>query len=763
MVSKRDVVKAFERVIKSDDVLKSHCFAFFIDGLDEFQSTVQDDHRDLVRLLCQWAASESGNIKICVSSREYPVFMDGFTPTLRIRFHDLTRRDMDTYIRDKLAHASAEESFETLVSLIMRKADGVFLWVALVVKSLREGLENGLSCSDLMHEVDILPDQLESLYRHILASLGKSARRKAYRTFAMVMELKKWNYRMSLLAYSFLEEYDDGKSFFMRENNGFPINSLIGDRGKERVQSTSRRLAGWCKGLVEPYKKPIWVSNPRDAATGKQDESPCIAAWREWSMELDFAHRSVSDFLEYDDVQRDMQLNLTRFDPVDAVLNLILSDILFESSTSIYNTSRSGITQNTSGRIIDHYGLSREPFTYFNRVRGLLAAAKPSDQMTSRTLLSITYYLEDGSFVSFPRAEFVVKPAKALEERSSSRRREHYVSDPLHTLTLRSLCDYPLWLIANNPSHSEQPSTIVSLACLLLDEEFGCDRLERLLVLEALFEQGWVSPDTITDCRLTRYRGWWSQEFGDHSNLSLWQHFLMKMLSVRYFEVPEQSIDSIYHEHYFEVRPQYDARLLYLFLQFKQDPEFSFEIRMDEETPPWRRDFVLHFGEHSPVVKMQIGDQARIGRHLYRRNWEEKEIGLPLADGVPARRHISLREFIEHSFFDNKTELLKMLDQNSEKNAHNEKETATTAPTVEKDDYMGGQTKSGYDGIQTRSANRLLEPRAINNLELHLDTVSPWARVSLNNEYVRYAAAVLTGEPLSSCEPANTDTTMRKD
>ncbi|KAH8759890.1 hypothetical protein F5883DRAFT_647788 [Diaporthe sp. PMI_573] len=486
-VSNRDIIQAFERVVQSADVLKSHCFAFFIDGLDEFQSTVQDDHRDLVRLLCQWAASGSGNIKICVSSREYPAFMDGFKPTLRIRFHDLTRRDMDTYIRDKLAHASAEENFESLVSLIMNKADGVFLWVALVVKSLREGLENGLTCSDLTREVDILPDQLESLYRHILASLGKSARRKAYQTFAMVTELKKQNYRMSLLAYSFFEEYEAGRSFFMKEHNVFPIDSLYADRGKERAQSTGRKLAGWCRGLVEPYKKPIWSEWGDGPVT--QNDSPCVEAWGDWSMELDFAHRSVSDFLESDDVQREMQMNLSLFDPVNAVVNLIVSDILFESSTSIYNTSRSGITNAVSLQIIEDYDLGREPYTYFRRVQELLAAAKPSDSLVLTTTLTMAEAQEDGRFAFSPGVEFVGKlTATSAEGPESPKLREHYFSDPLHRLTVFGPNDYPLWHIANNPAVAEKPSTILSLACLCLDEglrELEDDRHQPLIVLEA--------------------------------------------------------------------------------------------------------------------------------------------------------------------------------------------------------------------------------------------------------------------------------------
>lgn len=739
-------------------MLKSHCFAFFIDGLDEFQSTVQDDHRDLVRLLRQWAASASGNIKICASSREYPAFMDGFTPTLRIRFHDLTRRDMDTYIRDKLAHASAEDSFENLVSLIMIKADGVFLWVALVVKSLREGLVNGLSCFDLTQEVDILPDQLESLYRHILTSLGRSARRKAYQTFAMVTELKIHNYRMSLLAYSFFEEYEVGTSFFMKQNNVFPMECLIGDRGKDRARSTSRRLAGWCKGLVEPYKKPIWNQGLRGPEQNWQKNSPCIAAWGDWSMELDFAHRSVSDFLESYDVQHEMQLSLARFDPVDAAAHLIVSDILFESSTSIYNTLRSGITNCVLLQITKHHDLSREPYGFFRRVRKLLTGARPSDSMTLSTLLSTTHTQRDGRFSFSPAVEFkgesAVKPVYGIRWGDMP---DHYFSDPLHGLTIIGDLDYPLWLIANNSELTEKPSAILSLACLCLDGGFRDelhDGLEPLAVLEALFERGWVSPDTTTNYCLTRYRGFWSEDMGRHIDLSLWQRFLMKMLSARYCQTLIGPMDSDQRKYIFEILPRYDGKLLQLFLRFKQDTEFSFDIRLDVETPTMTRDFLLYFGKHGSVMKLRTGrDTPDDNVYRFRRPLEESEIGLPFENGVPARRHMSLQEFIEHSWFDNKPELLKMLDQKSKANAHDEKDNASSlTPAIEKDDHMGDQIDSGYDERQSKISIGLLKLRLINNTELYLSIISRWTRTSLRNEYVRYTAAVLTGKPLASTD-----------
>ncbi|KUI53301.1 hypothetical protein VP1G_10514 [Cytospora mali] len=200
----------------------------------------------------------------------------------------------------------------------MNKAQGVFLWVALVVKSLREGMENGLSCADLIHEVDVLPDELESLYRHIIRSMGKSARRRAYQTFAIIIALKEYhNYRISLLAYSFLDDYERDENFFMKEAGSFELSSLIGKLGRERSISSKKKLAGWCKGLVEPYN-------------GDKHQLENNEGWDFWSLELDFTHRSVLEFLNSEDVKLDMKLSLNGFNHIDSISNLLVADVLVE-------------------------------------------------------------------------------------------------------------------------------------------------------------------------------------------------------------------------------------------------------------------------------------------------------------------------------------------------------------------------------------------------------------------------------------------------
>ncbi|KAL3479381.1 hypothetical protein BJX99DRAFT_255639 [Aspergillus californicus] len=88
-----EVREAFNYLLKCRALYSRHCFCYFIDGLDEYQETLQEDHRTITQFLKNWTATAPQGIKICVSSREYNVFLNAFTIEKRLRLQDLTRTD----------------------------------------------------------------------------------------------------------------------------------------------------------------------------------------------------------------------------------------------------------------------------------------------------------------------------------------------------------------------------------------------------------------------------------------------------------------------------------------------------------------------------------------------------------------------------------------------------------------------------------------------------------------------------------------------
>lgn len=93
---------------------------------------------------------------------------------------DLTRHDMQIYVYDKLgedhrfrALALKDKRWKDLIQRIVDKAEGVFLWVHLVVQSLLHGLEDDNDIPDMQERVDILPSDLEKYSKHMLGEIDQ--------------------------------------------------------------------------------------------------------------------------------------------------------------------------------------------------------------------------------------------------------------------------------------------------------------------------------------------------------------------------------------------------------------------------------------------------------------------------------------------------------------------------------------------------------------------------------------------------------------
>ncbi|KAH8744192.1 hypothetical protein F5883DRAFT_29535 [Diaporthe sp. PMI_573] len=145
----------------------------FIDGLDESQG----DHLDMVTFLSELCRLPT--IKLCVSSRPWNVFEQNFgkSATSKIYMHELTRSDISNYTSSRLAeHPLWSDTVrpsegQMLVETITVRARGVFLWVFLVTKLLREGLTNGDTFEEIQSMLDSFPPELEPFYKQILDSV----------------------------------------------------------------------------------------------------------------------------------------------------------------------------------------------------------------------------------------------------------------------------------------------------------------------------------------------------------------------------------------------------------------------------------------------------------------------------------------------------------------------------------------------------------------------------------------------------------------
>jgi hypothetical protein len=320
---KRDIRDAFKLLVRNGQLYKGRRFCFFIDGLDEYEETTEEDYKDMLDLIFSWTNAAPEEIKLCVASREYEVFRKAFSDDKRLRLQDLTRRDIETVIRERLDGFDISDQDglspshkERLIKEIMKRSDGIFLWVTLVLKSLREGLHYDNRFCSLLKKVNEMPQGMEPLLQHLLDTINPSDRTIAYRTFAILQECHELGLSMSLMQYSFLEDYLANEDFAYK----IDLNTL-GEEWIKKVQDRPRtaiaRLNGQCRGLIEDHEDKQWLLTEIGNGIGYNRRS------------IAFIHRSVYDFMSRPDVQSDIQKPCLEFDVVDAISHVFLTEMKF--------------------------------------------------------------------------------------------------------------------------------------------------------------------------------------------------------------------------------------------------------------------------------------------------------------------------------------------------------------------------------------------------------------------------------------------------
>jgi hypothetical protein len=278
-----EVFKLIMRDSESTD-----CFCFSIGGLDEYDG----DLETLTRFIQSLQVFQ--NIKLCIASRPWNVFEAAFglNRKNKIYIQDLTRDDIRIYVRDKLeGHPDFEKmkeegpGIEELVQEIVGKAQGVFLWVYLVVKSLLEGLQSADRVLDLRRRLDAFPADLNGYFGYILGSLDPIYRVQTARGFQAALAAPR---PLSILQFWYLDREEEDLEYAMRMTipELYEIPEL---RRKDwmHAQNMAKRVTGRFKGLLEvTYEKSGRYYLAEDGETETIYE-----------LKVDFLHRTIKDFL----------------------------------------------------------------------------------------------------------------------------------------------------------------------------------------------------------------------------------------------------------------------------------------------------------------------------------------------------------------------------------------------------------------------------------------------------------------------------------
>jgi hypothetical protein len=300
----------------SSQTIKPLKVCFIVDGLDEFDGD-DGDYEGMGAFFKEITAFN--HIKVCLSSRPWVVFEDIFRGFPNLKLQNLTYRDIETYVHDKfhqnnsfLNLASREPAAApALLKEIVEKADGVFLWVKLVVRSLLSGVRNRDDLADLSEQLRRLPRELIPLYNHLFQLIEPYERWASQAIQILRCNRDLCNASSGDSSGIYLEVRPITISEFvlvMSENvHASFFQNLSREEFQLKREDMKIRITARCAGFLE-------VSN-----------IPGTSVMGPGSL-IDYFHRSAKDFLESDEVWAKLltETENTNFNPAVALMRSCL-------------------------------------------------------------------------------------------------------------------------------------------------------------------------------------------------------------------------------------------------------------------------------------------------------------------------------------------------------------------------------------------------------------------------------------------------------
>ena len=237
-----EIEESFEILLSQSE--RTLRLALFIDGLDEFDSPPLE----VLNLIHKM--SLRNGIKICVASRQWTEFNDAFRQNPMLRMQDLTTADMAHFVQAKLegnrGFVELKRIFPIeatcLISDVVSKANGVFLWVSLVVTSLLEGLTEGDRLLELQATMKQLPSDIAELYDAIWSRIRD---RNIVASSKLLVTFKAAKEPLSHLNLWLADETDESKKL------DFDMNSITADGRASITEIMHRRLDSRTRGILE--------------------------------------------------------------------------------------------------------------------------------------------------------------------------------------------------------------------------------------------------------------------------------------------------------------------------------------------------------------------------------------------------------------------------------------------------------------------------------------------------------------------------------
>ncbi|KAI0845997.1 hypothetical protein F5Y00DRAFT_272367 [Daldinia vernicosa] len=292
-----------------------------MDGLDEFDEKKHaEDYHDLVRLIQNWISLSGMRVKVCISSREYEAFM-AVSRHQRIRLHNLTRKDMQAYVTERL---ETHSKFSELQKSCERRrgnlcdnsshrrclTESLVNHIVDIAEEVRKFLNSDHDINRVWEYIDTRPKPLLDYLKHMLDSISDVHQKEVYIILAISNEYASMRppNRVSILGASYLSEKLSRDTKGPRSQQPSSIDSEL--QKDDWHIYTGEQIHARFNGLLE-------ASNETRSSWGI--ERPLV---------LTFTHRSTIEVLQNNIDTKLLKYNITELELVKWACQLFLGEII---------------------------------------------------------------------------------------------------------------------------------------------------------------------------------------------------------------------------------------------------------------------------------------------------------------------------------------------------------------------------------------------------------------------------------------------------
>ncbi|KAF7538970.1 hypothetical protein G7054_g2557 [Neopestalotiopsis clavispora] len=255
-----------------------------IDALDECEldgSKVAYFWRRITRK----AFNSGAQLSVLMSTRHFPHTTLSNCPVIRVDY--CNQRDIALYV-EKRANLAAipEKTLAPLKSLLIKRSQGVFLWVTLMLERMIERWHEGEALSTLLAPTAPLPQELDALFTAILAPIDAKLKELTVRIF---------QWACLAIVPPRLHEWHQIIAFIRRPT----IKSLrewrTSDYFTESDDQLERLITKLSRGLLEVRMVPTILDNGQESMSTRAGAGSLDDSHGETRV-VEFIHQSVRDF-----------------------------------------------------------------------------------------------------------------------------------------------------------------------------------------------------------------------------------------------------------------------------------------------------------------------------------------------------------------------------------------------------------------------------------------------------------------------------------